>query len=230
MNELARLAESVGADIELVRRGIGSDPRIGTHFLYSGVGFGGSCFPKDLKALIRTGQDNGVPMPLLGAVQSVNDAQKQVLVAKVLQRLGNDLSGRAFAVWGLAFKPDTDDMREAPSVTIIQALVAHGARLQLYDPVASVQAHQVLRGVPSLSFAAHQNLALEGADALLIVTDWREFKSPDFDLIRDRLKLPLVFDGRNLFDPAAMAALGIEYHAIGRGMPMSVGAAAQANP
>ncbi len=230
MNELARLAESVGADIEMVRRGIGSDPRIGTHFLYSGVGFGGSCFPKDLKALIRTGQDNGVPMPLLGAVQSVNDAQKQVLVAKVLQRLGNDLSGRAFAVWGLAFKPDTDDMREAPSVTIIQALVAHGARLQLYDPVASVQAQQVLRGVPSLSFAAHQNLALEGADALLIVTDWREFKSPDFDLIRDRLKLPLVFDGRNLFDPAAMAALGIEYHAIGRGMPMSVGAAAQVNP
>ncbi len=225
MNELARLAESVGADIEMVRRGIGSDPRIGTHFLYPGVGFGGSCFPKDLKALIRTGHERGVAMPLLGAVQSVNDAQKQVLVAKVLERFGNDLSGRMFAVWGLAFKPDTDDMRAAPSVTIIEALVARGARLQLYDPVATAQAQQALQGVPSLSFSTHQNHALEDADALLIVTDWREFKSPDFHLIRRRLKLPLVFDGRNLFDPAEMAARGIEYHTIGRGRPPSGGAA-----
>ena len=219
MNELARLAESVGADIEMVRRGIGSDPRIGTHFLYAGAGFGGSCFPKDLKALVRTGRERDVPMPLLDAVQTVNDAQKQVLVDKVLQRFDNDLNGCVFAVWGLAFKPDTDDMREAPSLVIIHALAGRGARLRLYDPAAGEQAKKALHGMPSLSFSEHKDQALQGADALLIVTDWREFKSPDFELIRKQLKRPLVFDGRNLFDPVAMAALGFEYHAVGRGLP-----------
>lgn len=225
MNELAALAEAVGADIELVRRGIGSDPRIGTHFLYPGVGFGGSCFPKDIRALLRTGGDHGLTMGILAAVEARNERQKQVLADKVVSRFGADLSQRTFALWGLAFKPDTDDMREAPSVAIIRALAARGAHLRLYDPVARQRAQQVLSDVASLSFCEGAGETLQDADALLIVTDWREFKSPDFSMMRQRLKHPVIFDGRNLFDPAAMLALGFDYHAIGRGSASAATAA-----
>lgn len=220
MNELALLAERVGADIELVRRGIGSDPRIGTHFLYAGAGYGGSCFPKDVKALLRTGHEHGLRLRVLTAVEEANEHQKRVLVEKVVARFGERLEGRTFAVWGLAFKPDTDDMREAPSRVIVQELAERGAALRVYDPVATDEARRVLAEVPRVHYATSQHAALEGADALLIVTEWREFKSPDFNTMRNALRAPLVFDGRNLFDPALMRSLGIEYHAIGRGEPV----------
>ena len=216
MNELARLAERVGADIEMVRRGIGSDPRIGTHFLYPGTGYGGSCFPKDVKALIQTGRQNGVTLELLQAVEDVNDRQKLVLVDKIVAEFGEDLSGRTLALWGLSFKPNTDDMREAPSRVIIAELSRRGAAIQAYDPVAAEEATRVLQGTPGLRFADSQAAALEGADALVIVTEWKEFRTPDFDGIKAALKRPLVFDGRNLYDPALMRALGIDYRAIGR--------------
>ena len=217
MNELALLAERVGADIELVRRGIGSDPRIGTSFLYPGVGYGGSCFPKDVKALIHSGRSNGLELGVLAAVEGANERQKRVLVDKVIARFGEDLNGRTFALWGLAFKPDTDDMREAPSLVIVRELARRGAKLQVHDPVAMPQARDVLQGVPGVTFAADQTAALVGADALLIATEWREYRSPDFEFIRGALKQPLIFDGRNLFDPAAVKAQGIEYFAVGRG-------------
>jgi UDPglucose 6-dehydrogenase len=216
MNELALLAEKVGADIELVRRGIGSDPRIGTHFLYPGAGYGGSCFPKDVKALIRTAKGEGVPLRVLTAVEEANERQKHVLVDKVVARFGQDLAGRRFAVWGLAFKPNTDDMREAPSRVVISELVNRGASIVAYDPVAAAEAARVMSDVPGVEFASHAADALEGADALLVITEWKEFKSPDFTGIRQSLKQPVVFDGRNLYDPALVAAMGIEYHAIGR--------------
>ena len=216
MNELARLAERVGADIEMVRRGIGSDPRIGTHFLYPGTGYGGSCFPKDVKALIQTGRQNGVTLELLQAVEDVNDRQKLVLVDKIVAEFGEDLSGRTLALWGLSFKPNTDDMREAPSRVIIAELSRRGAAIQAYDPVAAEEATRVLQGTPGLRFADSQAAALEGADALVIVTEWKEFRTPDFDGIKAALKRPLVFDGRNLYEPALMRALGIDYRAIGR--------------
>jgi len=217
MNELALLAERVGADIEQVRLGIGSDPRIGTQFLYAGVGYGGSCFPKDVKALVRTGADNGVPLKVLSAVEAANERQKQVLVDKVVAEFGEDLSGHCFAMWGLAFKPNTDDMREAPSRVIIDELVRRGAKVRAWDPVAAQEAKRVLGGVARLHFASSQADALTGCDALLIVTEWREFKSPDFERIKQSLKRPIIFDGRNMFDPARMAAIGIDYRAIGRG-------------
>jgi len=216
MNELARLAERVGADIEMVRRGIGSDPRIGTHFLYPGTGYGGSCFPKDVKALIQTGRQNGVTLELLQAVEDVNDRQKLVLVDKIVAEFGEDLSGRTLALWGLSFKPNTDDMREAPSRVIIAEMSRRGAAIQAYDPVAAEEATRVLQGTPGLRFADSQAAALEGADALVIVTEWKEFRTPDFDGIKAALKRPLVFDGRNLYEPALMRALGIDYRAIGR--------------
>ncbi len=217
MNELALLAEKVGADIELVRRGIGSDPRIGTDFLYPGVGYGGSCFPKDVKALIRTGRDNGLELGVLAAVESANERQKRVLVDKVVKRFGEDLAGHTFALWGLAFKPDTDDMREAPSLVVIDELVRRNARIQAYDPAAMPRARQLYEGKTAISFAPDQNAALRGADALLIITEWREFRSPDFQYIVATLRHPIVFDGRNLFDPSIVKALGIEYCAVGRG-------------
>jgi UDPglucose 6-dehydrogenase len=203
-------------DTSLVRRGIG-DPRIGTHFLYAGTGDGGSCFPKDVKALIRTGHDLGVDLRVLTAVEAANDTQKRVLVDKVVARFGEDLQGRQFALWGLAFKPDTDDMREAPSRVIVHELLRRGVAIQAYDPVAMDEAQRVFGDLPGLSFASHQADALRDADALLIVTEWREFKSPDFEQIRVLLKQPLIFDGRNLFDPALVRSLGLEYYAIGRG-------------
>ncbi len=217
MNELALLADKVGADIELVRQGIGSDPRIGWHFLYAGAGYGGSCFPKDVKALVRSGRESGVELLVLDAVEQANDRQKRVLYEKIVARFGIDLAGRRFAVWGLAFKPDTDDMREASSRVLIEALVAAGASVHAYDPVAMPEARRVFGDRPGLDFAPSAEAALEGADALVVVTEWKEFKSPSFDTIARLLKQPVVFDGRNLYDPLLMKAQGLEYHGIGRG-------------
>jgi len=209
MNELANLAEALGADIEEVRRGIGSDPRIGTHFLYPGAGFGGSCFPKDVRALQRSAEAARRPLRVLAAVAEVNEAQKHVLGAKIRARFGEDLRGRTFALWGLAFKPNTDDMREAPSLSLIADLRAAGAKVRAYDPVA----RQALEGV-TLTDSAQE--ALRGCDALAIVTEWAEFRSPDFAALKQALGTPAVFDGRNLYDPAMMRALGFEYFPIGR--------------
>jgi UDPglucose 6-dehydrogenase len=217
MNELALLAEKVGADIELVRKGIGSDPRIGTHFLYAGAGYGGSCFPKDVKALVKTAKDNGVTLQVLTAVEAANDKQKHVLVDKVVKRFGNDLSGRQFAIWGLSFKPNTDDMRDAPSRVVIAELAKRGATIKAYDPVALTEAKRVMEGTKGLTFVDNQTQALEGSDALVIITEWKEFKSPDFDSIKAMLKQPVVIDGRNLYEPAFLRTLGIEYVSIGRG-------------
>jgi len=217
MNELANLADRLGADIEMVRQGIGSDPRIGYHFLYPGVGYGGSCFPKDVKALRFTSEQHGMPLRLLAAVEDVNDAQKRVIVDKVVGRLGGDLSGRRFALWGLAFKPNTDDMRDAPSRVVAGALADRGASIVAYDPVAMEEARRVFGDVAWLSYAPTPMDALDGADALVVVTEWKEFRSPDFEAMRARLRTPLVFDGRNLYEPAAVRAAGLEYFGIGRG-------------
>ena len=216
MNELALLAEKVGADIELVRQGIGSDPRIGYHFLYAGAGYGGSCFPKDVKALIRTADDNGRLLHVLTAVEAANDAQKHVLVEKVVGRFGESLAGRHFALWGLAFKPNTDDMREAPSRVVIDDLLSRGATVTAYDPVAIHEAQRAIGERQGLSYSDGPMQALEGADALLIVTEWKEFRSPDFDAIRAALKQPLVIDGRNMYPPALPRAAGLDYVSIGR--------------
>jgi UDPglucose 6-dehydrogenase len=216
MNELANLADRLGADIEHVRQGIGSDPRIGYHFLYPGVGYGGSCFPKDVKALRHTAEEHHTPLRLLGAVEAVNDAQKSVLVDKIVARLGPDLGGRRFALWGLAFKPNTDDMREAPSRAVIAALAQRGARVTAYDPVAMDEARRALGPLPHLDYASSPQAACDGADALVVVTEWKEFRSPDFDALKRQLKHPLVFDGRNLYEPAVVRAAGLEYFAIGR--------------
>jgi UDPglucose 6-dehydrogenase len=216
MNELANLADRLGADIEAVRQGIGSDPRIGYGFLYPGVGYGGSCFPKDVKALQFTAHQHGLPLRLLHAVEAVNERQKHVLVEKITTRLGNDLSGRTFAVWGLAFKPNTDDMREAPSRVVIEALAARGARMVAYDPVAMTESRRVFGEVDYLTYATSPLAACDGADALLVITEWKEFRSPDFVELRRRLNQPLIFDGRNLYEPEDVHAAGIEYFAIGR--------------
>ena len=216
MNELANLAERLGADIEEVRRGIGSDPRIGFHFLYAGAGYGGSCFPKDVKALIRTAEEAGGVLPILEAVHEVNSAQKKVLARKILARFGGKLSGRHIAVWGLAFKQNTDDVREASSRVLIEELVANGATVTAYDPVAMPAAKQLLAGLAGVRYAESPLAALDGADALAVVTEWQEFRSPDFEAIRARLKTPVIFDGRNLYDPAQLKRLGLEYHPIGR--------------
>ncbi|NMG35861.1 nucleotide sugar dehydrogenase [Azoarcus sp. TTM-91] len=216
MNELANLAETLGADIELVRQGIGSDPRIGWHFLYAGCGYGGSCFPKDVKALIRTAGEHGRDLKVLTAVEDANDAQKHVLIDKIVARFGEDLSGRRFALWGLAFKPDTDDMREAPSRVIIEELFKRGATVTAYDPVAMLEAERIFGDESRLTYAGRPKSALEGADALVIVTEWKEFRSPDFEAIRSRLRQPVVFDGRNMYDPELVREKGIEYFGIGR--------------
>jgi UDPglucose 6-dehydrogenase len=224
MNEMSNLADRVGADIEAVRRGIGSDPRIGYHFLYAGVGYGGSCFPKDVQALIRTASENGHPLRILEAVETVNHAQKHVLLGKIEAVYGADLTGRSFAVWGLAFKPNTDDMREAPSRRLIAALLERGATVRAYDPVAIDEARRVFAldlgenadALNRLQLVDSADDALTGADALVIVTEWKEFRSPDFAHLKSVLKAPVIFDGRNLYEPDAMAELGIDYHAIGR--------------
>ncbi len=216
MNEMANLADALGADIEHVRQGIGSDPRIGYHFLYPGAGYGGSCFPKDVKALQHAGTQHGRQLCILAAVEAVNEAQKTRLVDKIVARLGGDLAGKTFALWGLAFKPDTDDMREAPSRAIIAALLERGATVAAYDPVAIEMARRVFGTTPGLSFAASPMAAVAGADALVVVTEWKEFRSPEFSEIKRQLRQPLLFDGRNLFDPALVRAAGIEYFGIGR--------------
>jgi UDPglucose 6-dehydrogenase len=216
MNEVANLAEAVGADIEEVRRGIGSDPRIGYHFLYPGAGYGGSCFPKDVKALQKSAIQAGRPLRVLAAVDQVNEAQKHVLGDKILARFGKVLSGRRFAVWGLAFKPNTDDMREAPSLTLISDLVGAGASVRAYDPAAREEAKRLYADETRVEIVGSAQDALEGADALAIITEWQEFRSPDFSAIKSKLKTPAIFDGRNLYDPAVVAAQGIEYYSIGR--------------
>jgi UDPglucose 6-dehydrogenase len=216
MNELANLAERLGADIEHVRIGIGSDPRIGYHFLYSGAGYGGSCFPKDVKALIRTGAEHDVDLQVLAAVERVNDRQKQVIGDKIAARFGARLDGRLIAVWGLAFKPNTDDMREAPSRVLIPGLLARGAEVAAYDPVAMDEARHALPEGGGLRYATSPMDAVQGADALAIVTEWKEFRSPDFEGMKAAMRSPVIFDGRNLYEPADIRAEGFEYHAIGR--------------
>ena len=217
MNELALLAENVGADIEQVRLGIGSDPRIGSHFLYAGAGYGGSCFPKDVKALIHAARSKGVTLQVLTAVEAANDRQKRVLVDKVVARFGPDLTGRTFALWGLAFKPNTDDMRDAPSRVIVAELLSRGAAIQAYDPVAMDEARRVLGDASGLKLVSNADAALVGADALLLITEWKEFRTPDFDHIRTTLEQPVVFDGRNQWDPTLMRKFGLEYYGVGRG-------------
>ena len=216
MNELANLAERLGADIEEVRKGMGSDPRIGYHFLYAGAGYGGSCFPKDVQALIRTAEQAGGTLPVLRAVEQVNAGQKRVLARKILARFDGKISGRRIAVWGLAFKPNTDDMREAPSRVLIEELLANGATVSAYDPIAMPAAKGAFSGLAGIGYADSPLAALEGADALAVVTEWQEFRSPDFQAIRARLKTPAIFDGRNLYDPAELARFGLEYYPIGR--------------
>lgn len=216
MNELANLAERLGADIEQVRKGMGSDPRIGYHFLYAGVGYGGSCFPKDVRALIKTAAEVDGDLRILTAVETANAAQKLVLPGKITAKFGVKLDGRRIAVWGLAFKPNTDDMREAPSLELIEALLARGAAITAYDPVAMPEAQRMLGAQKAITFAKSPMAALEGADALAIVTEWKEFRSPDFNAIRDALKERVIFDGRNLYDPEHVRSFGLEYHAIGR--------------
>lgn len=217
MNELANLAETLGADIESVRLGIGSDARIGYHFLYPGCGYGGSCFPKDVKALIKTAHDDaGIALKVLTAVEEANQDQKRILSNKIKREFGENLKGRHFALWGLAFKPNTDDMRAAPSRELIADLLKAGATVAAYDPAAMDEARRIFGDENRLSYAENSMAALENADALVIVTEWKEFRSPDFAAIKSALKTPVIFDGRNLFDPSFVRALGFDYLAIGR--------------
>ena len=231
MNELANLADRVGADIEAVRQGIGSDPRIGYSFLYAGTGYGGSCFPKDIQALTRIARENGQTLRVLESVEAVNDEQKTVLTDKVFARFGNDLSNHCFALWGLAFKPNTDDMREAPSRVVIGALLRAGARIVAHDPIAVEETQRVLAldfaDAPELlekiSYAKSPMAAVEGADALIIVTEWKAYRSPNLERMKTTMKSPVVFDGRNLYEPALMKSAGVIYHGIGRNSLHSAG-------
>ncbi len=222
MNELANLADKLGVDIEAVRHGIGSDPRIGHSFLYAGCGYGGSCFPKDVQALARSARECDQELLILQAVEAVNNKQKHVLGQKVRTRFGNNLAGKHFAVWGLAFKPNTDDMREASSRVLLRELIATGASVTVYDPVAMTEAQRVFaldfstEELVKIQFASGPMEALTNADSLVIVTEWKAFRNPDFELIKTLLKQPVIFDGRNLFEPNVMAEAGFEYHGIGR--------------
>jgi UDPglucose 6-dehydrogenase len=217
MNELALLAERLGADIEHVRIGMGSDPRIGYHFLYPGAGYGGSCFPKDVTALIRTGEENGIELKVVRAVEEANQRQKSVIAEKIARRFGENLKGKRFALWGLAFKPNTDDMREAPSLVIIAALLQRGAQVVAYDPVAMPEARHVYGKNDAVAFAEDAMAAVQGADALVIITEWKAFRSPDFAAVKRALKAPVIFDGRNLYEPSVVRGHGLEYYPIGRG-------------
>lgn len=217
MNELANLAERLGADIERVRIGIGADPRIGYHFIYPGCGYGGSCFPKDVKALERTARDNGYQAELLRAVEAVNERQKHLLFAKITRHFGTDLRGRTIALWGLAFKPNTDDMREAPSRTLIESLWDAGARVQAHDPAAMEEAQRIYGKRDDLILCKSPMEAVQNADALAIATEWNIFRSPDFAALKSALKQPVIFDGRNLYNPQLMAQEGFSYYAVGRG-------------
>jgi UDPglucose 6-dehydrogenase len=216
MNELANLSEKLGANIEMVRKGIGSDPRIGYQFLYAGCGYGGSCFPKDIRALQHSAGEYGMQLTIVDAVEKVNRTQKQRILDKIRTRFGEQLDGSRFAIWGLSFKPNTDDMREAPSRVVINGLLARGAKVCAYDPVAMDEARRVMAREKGISYAKSPVDALDGADALIIATEWKEFRSPDFEAIKTRLNQPVVIDGRNLYDPTMMRDLGIEYLSIGR--------------
>ncbi|MDG1758324.1 MAG: UDP-glucose/GDP-mannose dehydrogenase family protein [Schleiferiaceae bacterium] len=213
MNDIALLCEVMGADVNQVRKGIGSDPRIGHKFIYPGIGYGGSCFPKDVKALVRAGEENGHALRILQAVEDVNDDQKQVMVKKVMAQFGQDLTGKHFAMWGLSFKPETDDMREAPSVVIANALLEAGATVAAYDPVATEEAKHQLGD--RITYANDAYAALEGADALLLVTEWREFRMPNWDRVKEALQTPVVIDGRNIFDAKVLRDQGFVYQGIG---------------
>ena len=217
MNEMANLAERFGADIEKVRVGIGSDQRIGYHFIYPGLGYGGSCFPKDVQALVRSARSVNYEPRLLDSVEAVNKAQKELLPAKILRHYGGSVSGKTFAVWGLAFKPGTDDMREAPSRVLLEALWKAGAKVRAYDPAATKEARRIWGERSDLQLCTRARETIDGADALVIVTEWKEFRSPDFDLLKKQLKAPVIFDGRNLYDPGFMKKQGFTYYAIGRG-------------
>lgn len=214
MNEIANLCERVGANVDFVREGIGSDPRIGNRFLHAGIGYGGSCFPKDVLALHRAAGAQDYDFKILTAVMGVNDRQKKILVDKVVGQMGENLEGKTFALWGLAFKPDTDDIREAPSLEIIRELVGRGASVQAYDPEAAANVKKLF---PDITYAASGADALEGADALLLITEWKEFLAVDLALLRQKLAAKMVFDGRNVFDPEAMRQAGLTYFSIGRG-------------
>lgn len=216
MNELANMAERLGADIEKVRIGIGSDPRIGYHFIYPGCGYGGSCFPKDVQALERTAKEIGYEASLLRAVEEVNNRQKTTLFKKIQDHFNGDLNGKTFALWGLAFKPKTDDMRAAPSRTLMEALWQAGARVQAFDPEAMQEASRIYSDQSNLALCEDRETTLDGADALIIVTEWQAFRSPDFELIKDKLSSPVIFDGRNIYDPAMLINLGFSYYGIGR--------------
>lgn len=216
MNELALLAEKMGADIEHVRHGIGSDPRIGYHFLYAGCGYGGSCFPKDVQAMQRSAKEYGCDLGILNAVEVANERQKEVLLDKITARFGDDMTGKNIALWGLAFKPNTDDMRDAPSRVLIKGLWARGATVTAYDPVAMHESQRIFGNDPRLKLADTPMAALEGADALAIVTEWKMFRAPDFAVVKAMLKTPVIFDGRNIYEPKDVRAAGLEYFAIGR--------------
>ena len=213
MNDIANLCEIMGADVNAVRKGIGSDPRIGSRFIYAGIGYGGSCFPKDVKALIETGKQNNYRMRILEAVEDVNESQKSVLFNKLTSSLGTDLSGKTFAMWGLSFKPNTDDMREAPSLVLIDKINAAGGKVVAYDPVAMPETKHIIGDI--ITYVDEPYQALDGADALLLVTEWSEFKLLDFDEVTKRLKNKLIFDGRNIYDRKEMAEMGYEYYCIG---------------
>ena len=223
MNELSRIAEKVGADIEKVRVGIGSDSRIGYSFMYPGAGYGGSCFPKDVQALARTAAGQGLKTPLLEAVEAVNRTQKQVLFEKISAYFGGKLAGRTIALWGLAFKPNTDDMREASSRVLLEQLWAAGATVRAYDPVAMDETRRIYGTRPDLTYVNSAIEAVTGADVLAIVTEWKEFRSPDFETLKSKLKQPVIFDGRNLYEPGLVARFGLEYYAIGRGRSIDQG-------
>ena len=216
MNELSNLAELLDADIELVRQGIGSDPRIGYHFIYPGCGYGGSCFPKDVQALHRTAKQHGYDARILDAVEAVNQDQKSVLLNKIDEQFGRDLSGQTFAIWGLAFKPNTDDMREAPSLVVIDGLLARGANIKAYDPVANKEASHMYADNSAVSFSNDLYDATEDAHALVLLTEWKEFRSPDFDRLKKQLSTSTIFDGRNIYDPAQLKERGFRYFGIGR--------------
>lgn len=222
MNEMANLAELLGADIEAVRKGIGSDPRIGYHFIYPGCGYGGSCFPKDVQALIRTSEQNGYQPKILQAVEAVNDKQKFKLPTLVKEHYANNVEGKTFALWGLSFKPNTDDMREASSRVLMEELWAAGAKVQAYDPEAMEETQRIYGVRDDLTLVGTKEAALKGADALIICTEWQHFRAPDFELIKSHLKNSVIFDGRNLFEPARMSKKGFAYYAIGRGESVKV--------
>jgi UDPglucose 6-dehydrogenase len=214
MNELANLCERTGADIDLVRKGIGSDPRVGQQFLFSGVGYGGSCFPKDVKALIKTSHEHEYEFKILRAVDDVNERQKRVLLWKISKYFGKSLVGKTIAVWGLSFKPQTDDMREAPSLAIINGLLEMGARVRAHDPIAMARARTIFQN--RIEYVDKALDTLKSADALVIVTEWNEFRTPDFGAMKANLKKPVIFDGRNIYDPKELRALGFTYFGIGR--------------